>query len=239
MRRGFDSRSPTTERISPAGRAGRPPYRRRRPEEALPRSSGFRCACTRRAVPTPACTPPQVAHVDVPEEALSHAYPRQRRPGDAEFAPLVRRLAKFLPRMSGSAVSPVPQRVSTPGSRRCAAITPTAWRCPRAEPEPQQRRFVTVALRPLDVDATEAHRQSSWDCTTLLRSAATAPARRPSVTFSVWTGFRRRSPDRLCQRGRLLLVHGALTGRRSDRGGGGQTRTGLVRNAIDGRGAFQ
>ena len=39
----------------------------------------------------------QVAHVDVPSAALSFAYPRTSRPGDAEFLPLVRRLARFLP----------------------------------------------------------------------------------------------------------------------------------------------
>lgn len=39
----------------------------------------------------------QVAQVDVPTDALSHAYPRQVRDGEPEFGPLVRRLAKFLP----------------------------------------------------------------------------------------------------------------------------------------------
>ncbi len=40
----------------------------------------------------------QVAHVDVPADALRHAYPRSRRPaGEPEFLPLVRRLARFLP----------------------------------------------------------------------------------------------------------------------------------------------
>jgi tRNA pseudouridine38-40 synthase len=39
----------------------------------------------------------QVAHVDVPAEALGHAYPRTPRPQDPEFQPLVRRLCRFLP----------------------------------------------------------------------------------------------------------------------------------------------
>lgn len=39
----------------------------------------------------------QVAHVDVPADALGYAYPRHPRPGDPEFLPLIRRLARFLP----------------------------------------------------------------------------------------------------------------------------------------------
>src|SRR4051794_29637781 len=39
----------------------------------------------------------QVAHVDVPADALPHAYPRTTRVGESEFRPLVQRLARFLP----------------------------------------------------------------------------------------------------------------------------------------------
>ena len=39
----------------------------------------------------------QVAHVDVPADAIPHAYPRTTRPGDSEFLPLVRRLSRLLP----------------------------------------------------------------------------------------------------------------------------------------------
>ena len=39
----------------------------------------------------------QVAHVDVPAAALGHAQPRHHDPDEPEFAPLLRRLAKFLP----------------------------------------------------------------------------------------------------------------------------------------------
>lgn len=39
----------------------------------------------------------QVAHVDIPVDALGHAYPRTPRPQDPEFQPLVRRLGRFLP----------------------------------------------------------------------------------------------------------------------------------------------
>src|SRR4029079_17261970 len=39
----------------------------------------------------------QVAHVDVPTDALPHAYPRTLRPAEDEFGPLVRRLGRMLP----------------------------------------------------------------------------------------------------------------------------------------------
>lgn len=39
----------------------------------------------------------QVAHVDVPAEAVGRAYPRHPDPDESEFGPLVRRLARFLP----------------------------------------------------------------------------------------------------------------------------------------------
>ena len=56
----------------------------------------------------------QVAHVDVPADALPHAYPRTLRPGDAEFRPLVRRSAGCCPRTSGSSRSPAPHRIRRP-----------------------------------------------------------------------------------------------------------------------------
>jgi tRNA pseudouridine38-40 synthase len=39
----------------------------------------------------------QVAHFDVPADAVAHAYPRTPRVGEPEFLPLVRRLGRFLP----------------------------------------------------------------------------------------------------------------------------------------------
>src|SRR3954452_25563355 len=39
----------------------------------------------------------QVAHVDVPADAIPHAYPRTNRPDESEFLPLVRRLSRLLP----------------------------------------------------------------------------------------------------------------------------------------------
>ena len=70
----------------------------------------------------------QVAHVDVPADALAHAYPRTPATGEPEFLPLVRRLADSCPTMSGCARSPAPQPDSTPGSRRCAGTTSTGCR---------------------------------------------------------------------------------------------------------------
>ena len=83
----------------------------------------------------------QVAHVDVPADALAHAYPRTTRAGDSEFLPLVRRLARFLPPMYASSTSAVPHRVSTPGSRRCAATTSTG--CPPPRMGSSRRRRAT------------------------------------------------------------------------------------------------
>src|SRR3984893_15325991 len=39
----------------------------------------------------------QVAHADVPVDALPNAYPRSPRPTEPEFLPLVRRLGRLLP----------------------------------------------------------------------------------------------------------------------------------------------
>lgn len=98
----------------------------------------------------------QVAHVDVPTEALSHAYPRRPRPGDDEFAPLVRRLAKFLPedvrvRGIGRAPTGFDARFSALRRHYAYRLALAPWGA-----EPQQRRFVTPWLRPLDVDAMRA-----------------------------------------------------------------------------------
>lgn len=95
----------------------------------------------------------QVAHVDVPEDALVHAYPRTPRPGDSEFLPLVRRLGRFLP---------VDVRVlriarAAPGfdARFSALRRHYVYRLSTAPygVEPQDARYVTAWSRPLDVDA--------------------------------------------------------------------------------------
>jgi len=95
----------------------------------------------------------QVAHVDVPADALVHAYPRQPRPGDGEFDPLIRRLAKFLP----EDVRVVGIRRAPDGfdARFSALRRHYAYRLTLAPygAEPQQARFVTTWRRPLDVGA--------------------------------------------------------------------------------------
>ena len=73
----------------------------------------------------------QVAHVDVPVDALPNAYPRSPR-ADRAGIPAAGPAAGPVPayRCPGPPTSSERQRVSTPGSRRCAAITSTG--CPRA-----------------------------------------------------------------------------------------------------------
>lgn len=98
----------------------------------------------------------QVAHVDVPADAVRHAHPRQVRPGDPEFAPLVRRLAKFLP--EDVRVRDVSRAPAGFDARFSALRRHYAYRLALAPwgAEPQQARFVTPWLRPLDVDAMTA-----------------------------------------------------------------------------------
>lgn len=98
----------------------------------------------------------QVAHVDVPAAALQHAYPRRSRPGDAEFAPLVRRLAKFLTddvrvREIRRAPEGFDARFSALRRHYAYRLSLAPWGC-----DPQQARFVTPWSRPLDLDAMAA-----------------------------------------------------------------------------------
>ena len=95
----------------------------------------------------------QVAHVDIASDALDHAYPRQSRPGDSEFAPLVRRLGKFLPddvRVRGISRAPAGFDARFSALRRHYA-----YRLATASygTEPHQARFVTPWPRALDIDA--------------------------------------------------------------------------------------
>lgn len=98
----------------------------------------------------------QVAHVDIPSGALSNAYPRQARTGDAEFAPLVRRLAKFLP--EDVRVREISRAPTGFDARFSALRRHYAYRLSLAPygVEPQQARFVTPWPRPLDLDAMRA-----------------------------------------------------------------------------------
>jgi len=95
----------------------------------------------------------QVAHVDVPGDALGHAYPRHLRSGAGEFDALVRRMAKFLPedvRVTGIRRAPVGFDARFSALRRHYAYRLTL--SPYGA-DPQQARFVTTWPRALDVDA--------------------------------------------------------------------------------------
>jgi tRNA pseudouridine38-40 synthase len=98
----------------------------------------------------------QVAHVDVPTDALANAYPRTTRADDSEFLPLVRRLSRFLPQD----VRVLDIRRAAPGfdARFSALRRHYAYRLSTAPygVEPQEARFVTAWPRPLDVDAMTA-----------------------------------------------------------------------------------
>ena len=98
----------------------------------------------------------QVGHVDVPRHALSHAYPRRFRTGDAEFGPLVRRLAKFLP--ADVRVRDIARAPAGFDARFSALRRHYAYRLALAPwgADPQQARYVTPWRRPLDVEAMES-----------------------------------------------------------------------------------
>ncbi|MGV9803725.1 tRNA pseudouridine synthase A, partial [Mycobacterium sp. NPDC003449] len=98
----------------------------------------------------------QVAHVDVPAGALSHAYPRRTKPSDAEFTPLVRRLARFLP--ADVRVHDIVRAPVGFDARFSALRRHYVYRLSTAPygVEPQEARFVTPWPRPLDIDAMAA-----------------------------------------------------------------------------------
>jgi tRNA pseudouridine38-40 synthase len=95
----------------------------------------------------------QVAHVDVPEQALPHAYPRTTRVGDREFLPLLRRLARFLP--ADVRVVDINRAAAGFDARFSALRRHYVYRLSTAPygVEPQEARYVTAWPRPLDVDA--------------------------------------------------------------------------------------
>jgi tRNA pseudouridine38-40 synthase len=98
----------------------------------------------------------QVAHVDVPVEAIPHAYPRTTRPGDTEFAPLVRRLARLVP--TDVRVRDIARAPAGFDARFSALRRHYEYRLTTAPygAEPQTARFVTPWPRALDVDAMTA-----------------------------------------------------------------------------------
>ena len=95
----------------------------------------------------------QVAHVDVPTDALPQAYPRTTRPGDSEFLPLVRRLARFLP--VDVRVVDIYRAAAGFDARFSALRRHYQYRLSTAPygVEPQEARYVTAWPRPLDVEA--------------------------------------------------------------------------------------
>lgn len=98
----------------------------------------------------------QVAHLDVPTGALSHAYPRHSRAGDPEFLPLVRRLARFLP--EDVRVREIVRAPAGFDARFSALRRHYAYRLSLAPygVEPQLARYVTPWTKQLDVEAMVA-----------------------------------------------------------------------------------
>lgn len=98
----------------------------------------------------------QVAHVDVPVDALPNAYSRSARPGDPEFRPLVRRLSRFLP--PDVRVLDIARAPAGFDARFSALRRHYAYRLSTAPygVRPQRARFVTAWPRELDVAAMNA-----------------------------------------------------------------------------------
>jgi tRNA pseudouridine38-40 synthase len=95
----------------------------------------------------------QVAHVDIPLDALANAYPRTPRPGDPEFLPLVRRLARFLP--PDVRVRQIERAAPGFDARFSALRRHYEYRLSLAPygVDPALSRFVTPWSRPLDLAA--------------------------------------------------------------------------------------
>jgi tRNA pseudouridine38-40 synthase len=98
----------------------------------------------------------QVAHVDVPEAALPHAYPRTIRSDQGEFVPLVQRLARFIP--TDVRVLDIDRAAPGFDARFSALRRHYTYRISTAPygVEPQEARFVTAWPRQLDIDAMTA-----------------------------------------------------------------------------------
>jgi tRNA pseudouridine38-40 synthase len=98
----------------------------------------------------------QVAHVDVPADAIPHAYPRTTRSDENEFLALVRRLSRLLP--TDVRVSDIVRAPAGFDARFSALRRHYTYRLSTAPygVEPQQARYVTPWPRPLDVDAMAA-----------------------------------------------------------------------------------
>lgn len=95
----------------------------------------------------------QVAHADVPVDAVPNVYSRSARPGDPEFSALVRRLARFLP--SDVRVLDITRAPKDFDARFSALRRHYAYRLSTASygVTPQLARYVTAWPRDLDVEA--------------------------------------------------------------------------------------
>ena len=95
----------------------------------------------------------QVAHADVPVDALPNAYSRSPRPRDPEFMPLLRRLAGFLP--ADVRVLDIARAPAGFDARFSALRRHYQYRLSTAPygVVPQLARYITAWSRPLDVDA--------------------------------------------------------------------------------------
>ncbi|MET0455893.1 MAG: tRNA pseudouridine(38-40) synthase TruA [Mycobacterium sp.] len=95
----------------------------------------------------------QVAHVDVPADAIPLAYPRTPRSGEPEFLPLVRRLSKLL--TDDVRVRDVTRAPVGFDARFSALRRHYEYRLSTAPfgVAPQEARFVTAWPRQLDLDA--------------------------------------------------------------------------------------
>jgi tRNA pseudouridine38-40 synthase len=98
----------------------------------------------------------QVAHVDVPADALANAYPRSPRADEPEFLPLLRRLGRFLP--ADVRVLDIARAPAGFDARFSALRRYYVYRLSTAAygVEPQQARYITAWPRDLDVDAMSA-----------------------------------------------------------------------------------
>ncbi len=95
----------------------------------------------------------QVAHVDVPADALPNVYPRTPRPHQPEFQPLVRRLGRLLP--ADVRVRRVIRAAAGFDARFSALRRHYVYRISTADygVDPHQSRFITSWPRLLDVGA--------------------------------------------------------------------------------------
>lgn len=95
----------------------------------------------------------QVAHVDVPVDALPNTYPRSPRAGDPEFLPLLQRLGRLLP--ADVRIRQIDRAPAGFDARFSALRRHYVYRLSTAPygVEPHQVRYVTAWPRALDVQA--------------------------------------------------------------------------------------